>query len=392
MDKKIKFAIYTSFYNCSKYVDQIFENILSINYEDWKWFITDDFSSDGTGEIIREKAQGNNRIQYVTQTCKKEMYWQPNKFIPDEYEYILLVCSDDKVDPNILKVYDSILRRKGSNVSVLTCDLQEIYEETNSLKSIGYVLNQENIIKKLDSHYPEIDYVKNLGYFAFGLGMCFKNYPNLNFEIDDFNASSEDFYRILYMSSLGMWIHVPRNLYTWTARSDSESRREADPIFYKNFDIAFNKCKDSVHEPAYDYNSSYKELNSLLVESDLNKFERISIISPWISTDQKEKIKEIYPEKHLFFNAYEGADLYSIIANYSYEGDSLIKILGQIKEKNSRGKIIIYYLDETIHGSNDDVSQSAFKIFCKLQGSIEQLFPDHYYFIYFRHVNFIIQI
>ena len=71
MDKKINFAVYTSFYNCSKYIDQIFESILSIDYSDWKWFITDDFSTDSTGEIIREKCKDNPKIQYVDQQTKK---------------------------------------------------------------------------------------------------------------------------------------------------------------------------------------------------------------------------------------------------------------------------------------------------------------------------------
>ena len=93
------------------------------------------------------------------------MYWQPNIFIPSEYEYILSVCSDDKVDPKILSVYDSVIRKNQKEVSVLTCDLQEIYEEDDSLKSIGYVINQKNIIQKLDSHYLNIDYINNLGYF-----------------------------------------------------------------------------------------------------------------------------------------------------------------------------------------------------------------------------------
>ena len=91
MEKKTKFAIYTSFYNCSRYVDQIFENILAIEYSDWRWFITDDFSTDGTGEMIREKCKNNQRIEYVKQSRKKEMYWKPNDFIPEDYEYILLV-------------------------------------------------------------------------------------------------------------------------------------------------------------------------------------------------------------------------------------------------------------------------------------------------------------
>ena len=48
MNKQFKFAIYTSFYNSSKYIDRIYENIMSIDYLDFTWFITDDFSVDDT--------------------------------------------------------------------------------------------------------------------------------------------------------------------------------------------------------------------------------------------------------------------------------------------------------------------------------------------------------
>jgi hypothetical protein len=393
MEKKTKFAIYTSFYNCSRYVDQIFENILSIEYPDWKWFITDDFSTDGTGEIVREKCKDNPRIEYVEQSRKKEMYWKPNSFISEEYEYILLVCPDDKVNSRILEVYDYVIREVyRKSPSIITCDLQEIQEEDLSLKSIGYVVNYSNIIEKLNSYYPQVDYNKNINYFAFGLGMCFKNYPDLDFEISDFSASSEDFYRILYMSSLGKWVHVPRNLYSWTARSDSESRKEIDLNFYNNFEIAFDKCKDSLYEPVYDYNECYKELNSLLIEKDIERFTNISIISPWISSAQKDRIQEIYPEKKIKFNDFDKSDLYSIISNYTLFGDSLSKTLLKIKEKNSSGKIIVYSLDENVYSSAEEATEGSQEIFEKIQIEISKIFSAYSYFIYRRHINFIIEI
>ena len=393
MEKKTKFAIYTSFYNCSRYVDQIFENILAIEYSDWRWFITDDFSTDGTGEMIREKCKNNQRIEYVEQSRKKEMYWKPNDFIPEECEYILLVCSDDKVNSKILEVYDHVIREVyRKSPSIITCDLQEIQEEDLSLRSIGYVINYSNIIEKLNSYYPQVDYVKNINYFAFGLGMCFKNYPGLDFEIDDFSASSEDFYRILYMSSLGKWLHIPRNLYRWTARTDSESRKEVDPNFYNNFEIAFNKCKGSLYDPVYDYNECYKELNSLLIEENIEKFSNISIVSPWISPAQKDKIQEIYPEKKIRFNDLDKSDLYSIVANYTYPGDSLSKTLLEIKEKNTDGKIIVYALDESIYFSDEEVTEGSQKISEKIKSEIDKVFPSYSYFIYARHINFIIEI
>jgi glycosyltransferase involved in cell wall biosynthesis len=388
MDKKINFAVYTSFYNCSKYIDQIFESILSIDYSDWKWFITDDFSTDSTGEIIREKCKDNPKIQYVDQQTKKEMYWRPNHFIPPEYEYILEVDSDDMVSPKILEIYDSIIRKVyRKEPSFITCDLQEVYEEDFSLKSIGYVINYSNIIQKLDSYYPQIDYAKNINYYAFGQGRCFKNYPDLNFEIDDFTASSNDFYRILYMSSMGKWIHVPRNLYTWTARSNSESRKSIDPNFYDNFQIAFDKCKDSLYDPIYDYNECYKELNSLLIEKDLDHFSKISIISPWLSEIQKDKIQEIYPDKKIKFNETEGSDLYSIIANYFMENGSLSKFIKEVKEKNPSGKIIIYALDENIHNSDSEVWDGSRKIFERILEEVEEVTDSYYSFLYLRHIN-----
>ena len=44
----IRFGLYTSFYKCEKYVDRIFANIESLNYENFEWHIVDDFSSDNT--------------------------------------------------------------------------------------------------------------------------------------------------------------------------------------------------------------------------------------------------------------------------------------------------------------------------------------------------------
>ena len=76
MNTESKFAIYTSFYKSERYIDQIYENLMSIKYSNWTWFVTDDFSTDDTGEILREKCKNIDRIIYVEQTKKKEMYWQ----------------------------------------------------------------------------------------------------------------------------------------------------------------------------------------------------------------------------------------------------------------------------------------------------------------------------
>ena len=110
MNTESKFAIYTSFYKSERYIDQIYENLMSIKYSNWTWFVTDDFSPDNTKSKLLNKIQGNNKIVYLDQQYKKQMYWKPNSMIPSEYEYILLIDSDDLVDVNILTVYNHLAK------------------------------------------------------------------------------------------------------------------------------------------------------------------------------------------------------------------------------------------------------------------------------------------
>ena len=96
MLENIKFGIYTSFYNCEKYVEDAFNNIESIDYNNFEWHITDDFSTDKTKNKVLErlsKSPIKDKIRYFEQSIKKEMYWKPNNFIPLDYEYIMLQYS-----------------------------------------------------------------------------------------------------------------------------------------------------------------------------------------------------------------------------------------------------------------------------------------------------------
>jgi len=383
-----KIAIYTSFYNCSKYIEQIFENVLNINYDNWKWFVTDDFSTDDTGIILREKCKNNDKIIYVEQNKKKEMYWQPNNFIPTEYEYIMLVCSDDIVDSEILNVYSHYITKFNKNISILSTDFSKIDEETNKIYSRGYVLNNENFIIKLESFHPSIDYVNNLSYHPFGHAMCFKNSLDLKFEIDDFDASAEDSYRIMYMSSKGQWLHIPRNLYNWAYRENSESHSPAKSNFNGNFQLAYNKCLKNLHNPICYFNDCFKELNALISIDDIKKYHTISIFSPNINFEQKEKIKELYSDKNILFNTLSKSDLYVIISNHYEPKNSLDDILLKIKNSNHNFNLLIYNLDENFYLDSDSMLDGNNKRLVRIGNSISEIFGGYRYFSYFRHLIF----
>ena len=390
MNKQFKFAIYTSFYNASRYIDRIYENIMSINYLDFTWFITDDFSTDDTKQKLLNKIKNNKKIIYVEQNHKMEMYWQPNKFIPIEYEYVLLVDSDDLVDKNILTVYNNLIK-KHDNISIVTCDFMRISDTDSSVHSIGYILNQESLIDKLKHYHPEIDYCHNLSYYCFGHGRCFKNIKNFKFDVNTFNDVCEDSYRMLYMNGYGNWLHIPRNLYTWTIRNDSISsikNSNHNLTYNKNFDIGLEKIKSSNYESVYSYNSSYKELNSIMF-FDINTLNNnLCIISPRLNKNQENEIKEIYIDKNIQFNKYSGFEQYAIVLNNFESEDGLCEILDKLKSLNNKMHIKMYYLNENIH--HNISSRDAFlnEKLNKFLSSINKYFSNVSYYSYFRHLIF----
>ena len=380
-----KFALYTSFYNAEQYVYSLYENIKKLDYDNWKWFVCDDFSSDSTLEKLKEISSMDEKIVLVTQSKKKEMYWQPNNFISLDYEYIMLVCSDDFVDREILNVYDNHIRKFNNKLSILSVDFTKFEESTGNVHSMGYVINNTDFIQKLKTFHPKIDYLTNLNYYAFGHAMCFKNSLDLEFEIDDFDAGAEDSYRMMFMLSKGQWLHIPRNMYKWAYREDSESHSKVEHNFNGNFNVAYNKCLNNNAEPICYYNDSYKELNSLISVSDLHKYNKISILSPNINVEQQEKIKNLYSDKKIIFNEFEGCELYLVIFNYYTNKNSLDFILTSIKDKNKVFDLLIYNLDESYYLTDDD-AQSNFEVTKnKLLPSVMEIFGGYNYFSYFRH-------
>jgi glycosyltransferase involved in cell wall biosynthesis len=111
----IKFGIYTTFYNCERFVDKIFTSIEALNYDNFEWHITDDFSIDNTKNLVLdrlEKSPLKYKIRYYEQSEKKQMYWKPNEFFDETFEWIILVDADDDFDKNFLNIYNNFFRKQ----------------------------------------------------------------------------------------------------------------------------------------------------------------------------------------------------------------------------------------------------------------------------------------
>ena len=383
INKNIKFAIYTSFYNCERYVDGIFDQISKINYTNYTWFITDDFSSDNTKNKILDNLNKfkSNKIKYVDQSFKKQMYWQPNLFIDKSYDYIVLIDADDYFDYNFLNIYSRYIR-KDPSLYLLTSDFQKRYEENRNLHSMSLVRNSENLKSKINKFHPSIDYLNNLNYYCFGTLRCFKNTNEINFTIKDFDACAEDSFRMMTVNSFGKWLHIPRNLYTWNVRKDSESHQSAKNNFNANFNIAYDLLINS--DPSYDdsFADLYKETCALNF-IDINNHKTISLFTKNSNVDN---LKLLYSDINFSLNDYSNKDIYIILLN-DFEFIEIQNIISKIQ--NNTATILFYYLNDNNYKNNfimDDeikLKNKFFEIFLSTHVDISN------YFYYIRHTYII---
>lgn len=357
--EKTKFGLYTTFYNCERFVDRIFSNIEELNYENFWWHIVDDFSSDNTKEMVLNRIKTSpikDKILFFEQREKKEMYWKPNVFFNKTFDWVVLVDADDLVDPNFLTVYD-FYAQKYDDISFMSCEFHKINEDNNSLHSITYLMNDDKITDKLDRYHPSIDYLNNTSYSCFGHLRAFKNSSIDEFIIDDMLACAEDSYHVFWSNSYGKYLHIPRPLYTWTLRNDSESHRKEVPAnFNGNFDIALNKLKSSDFGVNMDFNDLYIETCTLSsYELGGLKNKKVSLWTKFLSKNQKQRLKELYYDSDLSFNELD-SEINLISLNFISK-----KELEYIVSNSENKKFLFYYQNSNYHISNDNMNEETNK-------------------------------
>jgi hypothetical protein len=347
----MKFGIYTTFYNCERFVDRIFSSIEGINYENFEWHITDDFSSDRTKKLALERLNRSplkDKIKYFDQSEKKEMYWNPQRFFDPSFEWIILVDADDDFDRNFLKVYDLFLNGRDE-VTLVSSDFYKVYEEEKSLHSISYVLNDDIVSNKIERYHPSCDYLNNTSYSCFGHLRGFRNVID-EFKLTDSLACAEDSYHVFWSNSYGKYLHIPRPLYTWYLRDDSESHRKSvPPNFNANFEIALNKLKESDGGVDKIFNEIYIETSTLeSYQMGELKGKSVSLWTRSLSEGNKQLLRNLYFDTDLKFNNPD-SEIHLFSLNFINE-EKLDLILSEIRGK----KTLFYYQNQNFHGSNEE--------------------------------------
>ena len=346
----LKFGIYTTFYNCERFVDKIFTSIESLIYDNFEWHITDDYSTDNTKNLVLERLEKSplkNKIGYYEQSEKKQMYWKPNEFFDETFDWIILIDADDDFDINFLNVYNTFLQGKD-DVSLVSSDFIKINESDNSRHSISYVINNDIMSNKIKQYHPSCDYLNNISYSCFGHLRGFKNIVP-SFDVDDMLACAEDSYHIFWSNSFGKYLHIPRPLYTWYLRDDSESHRKIVPAnFNNNFKIALDKLNQSDGGVDKMFNDIYIETSTLGSYDFKNlKGKKVSLWTRVLSQGQKETLQSLYYDINLVFNDID-SEIHIYTLNYYNESD-----LDNVLQKTKGKQMMFYYQNQNYHETNE---------------------------------------
>jgi hypothetical protein len=169
------------------------------------------------------------------------------------------------------------------------------------------------------------------------------------FKIKNNLACAEDSYHVFWSNSFGKYLHIPRPLYIWKLREDSESHSIGiKPNFNDNFKIALDKLKSSDFGVDTLFNDVYIESCSL-GSYDIGglKNKKVSLWTRPLSNNQKEKLKLLYSDSNLFFSD-ENSDVNIICLNF-FTSEELDYLLGRI----NKDKILMYYQNQKHHIDNN---------------------------------------
>ena len=163
-------------------------------------------------------------------------------------------------------------------------------------------------------------------------------------------ACAEDSYHVFWSNSHGKYLHIPRPLYFWFLRGDSESHAKSVPQnFNGNFEMSLNKLKNSDYGIDTFFNDVYLETCSLgSCEIGSLKNKKVSLWTRPLPQIQRQKLTKLYSDSELTFND-ENADVHIFTLNF-FNSSDLEKILSKL----DNNKMLFYYQNQKFHYDNDN--------------------------------------
>lgn len=102
-------------YNTKPYLGKCIQSVKSQTYKDWECIIVDDGSTDGSGDLLRDITQGDDRFTIITQENSGLASARNKGMEHSRGEYWFFLDSDDWVEPHALATLNRYLE---SNLDV----------------------------------------------------------------------------------------------------------------------------------------------------------------------------------------------------------------------------------------------------------------------------------
>ena len=303
-----KFLIVASFLNnLEKHIEQTFQNVLNQTYQDWIFIVGDDFSDDPEFRTIlknRVVELNDPRIIYYNIETKRELYLYQNFFKEYDYDYHLTLDVDDTIDNNLLEVYNHHFQ-KYSNVNSIYSDYNRT-DESGTLQMLSLVQPPTNYVDDFNfRHEGEFNtiYSKRSGQHLYGHARCMRRPLEDKIQIFKNCKSSNDTMFLFYNLSKGKHLHIPRRLYTYIRRKESDSgvlTREEHKDFNTNANPYIKNCSSTSSVPFNPYKNIWLETSAISSCNWLDKINEFSLITdPNIDLNL---LNDLYPDKNIILN------------------------------------------------------------------------------------------
>lgn len=379
------FLIVCSFYNNDKkHVEQTFQNVLSQTYKNWKLIVGDDFSDDPEfRQFLKNKVLeiDDNRILYYEIKFKRELYLYQNFFNWIDYDYYFDLDSDDLINPKILEIYQNYFTKYPEVMSIFSnyCEVNE------DLKKQKY-----NIITPPKNYLEEFEYRKdtepnklwiNRGcYSMFGHGRCMRKTSDKKMEIVDNIRTSTDTLFLFYNLNRGKHLHLPRNLYSYVKRNNSDSSFMLTDEYNKfnlNAENQIKKYETIEQTGNLDiFQDIWYETSAISTCEFIDEVDKITLITD-ISDENQKVLNELYFDKKITYNDVESDNLIVVLNKLPQNFD-----WGKIKTKN----ITIYHYNNEYNYSDEEVFDELNKKNQSIVENISQKLFGFTWFNFFRHL------
>jgi len=361
----LRIALYTSFYNNARYIPGLYEQIRNQTYQNWKWFVTDDFGKDETVKReLMQLASRDKRVIYCDQKSKKEMFWNPQHFVTEDCDYLALIDADDGIYPKALEFLNHMLAKNPEAFSFSTWfhQYKENVEKTENVTNSDFSYPQGDWYTYLNKHEENLkdpslgdfdwEYLRSFRFFGALRGH--KNIKEVEIEINKPEKSVyEDSTRMSLLQKYGDYVLFPRPMYKVLNHAASHATpSNMDPEEHKisknNLYEAIKKGKDYQDNKIINrYYPFFDELCALSLSGIHYEKDRKNlclITNKPITKRESDDIQDLYFDHDFHVNTFNEQVNYFFLNMDSFNEDELKEVAKKIKKLYGKFEINIYSL------------------------------------------------